>query len=123
MSSLPRLIVQFATGGSVDRYLADNPLPSVVSGDVVTEAGPVDAEGFLEPPPDGEVVIAYPSPEALAREADEVRHVIAGAGPGVEPLVVIIERAEELHEVELAPLVDGAAHTERAVIMRIMGDA
>ena len=118
----PWLIVQFATGGAVDRDLQANPLASVASGQIALEAGPADAHGFLEPPPGGEVVLSYPSPESLRREADEVRHVIARAGRGEEPLVVVVEAAEELREEELVPLVEGAEHSERPVILRIMGD-
>ena len=123
MSLPPRLIVQYASGGSVNRNLAATPLPSAASGDIALEPGPADAEGYLEPPAGGEVVLSYPSPESLRREPDEVRHVIARAGRGEQPLVVVIEAAEELREDELAPLLEAAAHSSRAVILRIMGDA
>jgi hypothetical protein len=45
------------------------------------------------------------------------------AGTGVEPLVVVVEAAEELREDELAAIVDAAGHTSRAVILRILRDA
>jgi hypothetical protein len=121
MAYKPRVIVQPPLGGAVDRQLSEQPLPSVANGDVVVEAGPTDADGHLEALP-GQVVLSLPSPEALQREAGEVRHVIAGAGTGVEPLVVVVEAAEELREEELAALLDAAGHTSRAVILRIIRD-
>jgi hypothetical protein len=69
------------------------------------------------------VVLSLPSPEALEREADEVRRVIGQAGTGIEPLVVVVEAAEELREEELAAVLDGASHTSRAVILRVLRDA
>jgi hypothetical protein len=91
--------------------------------DVVVEVGPTDAQGNLEAPAAGEVVLSVPSPEALAREAGEVRRVIAQAGTGVEPLVVVVEAAEELREDELAAVLEAAGHTSRAVILRIVRGA
>jgi ABC-type Na+ efflux pump permease subunit len=119
MAYQPRLIIQVPRGGAVDRQLSAQPPES----DVVVDAGPTDAEGNLEAAAAGEVVLSIPSPEALAREADEVRRVIAGAGTGVEPLVVVVEVAEELREDELAAIVEAAGHTSRAVILRIVRDA
>jgi hypothetical protein len=123
MVNEPRLIIQLPRGGQVARQLSVQALPSVESGEVVVVGGPTDAEGYLEPPAAGEVVLSVPSPEALAREAGEVRRVIAAAGTGVEPLVVEVEAAEELREDELAAIVEAAGHTSRGVILRIMHDA
>jgi hypothetical protein len=123
MAHQPRLIIQLPRGGAVDRQLSAESPPSVSSGDVVIDAGPTDAEGYLEPSAAGEVVMSVPSPEALARQADEVRHVIDGAGTGVGPLVVVVEAAEELRDDELAPVLEAAGRTSRAVILRVMGDA
>jgi hypothetical protein len=117
----PRLIVQPPRGSAVERQLRAQAPPSVASGEVVVEPGPTDADGRLEALP-GQVVLSLPSPEALEREADEVRRVIGGAGTGIEPLVVVVEAAEELREQELAPLLDASGHTSRAVILRIIGD-
>jgi hypothetical protein len=89
----------------------------------VVEVGPTDSEGVLEPLMAGEVVLSLPSPEGLEREADEVRRVIRQAGTGLEPLVVVIEAAEELRDEELAPLLDAAGHASRAVILRIIRNA
>ena len=68
-------------------------------------------------------MLSVPSPEALAREAREVRRLIADAGTGVEPLIIEVEAAEELHDEELAPVVEAAAHSARAVILRVIRDA
>jgi hypothetical protein len=67
-------------------------------------------------------VLSVPSPEALARDADEVRRVIEGAGTGVEPLVVVVEAADELRDDDLASIVEATGGTSRSVILRIMGD-
>lgn len=122
MAHQPRLIIQLARGGAVDRQLSAQPPQGMASGEVVVDVGPADAEGHLEPPAAGKVVLSVPSPEALAREAGEVRRVIAQAGTGVEPLVVVVEAAEELRDDELAAIVDAAGHTSRPVILRIMRD-
>ncbi len=90
---------------------------------MVVERGPTDEEGVLEPPSAGEVVLSVPSPEALAREADEVRRVIAHAGIGLEPLVVEVEAADELRKEELAAVLEAAAQSTRPVILRIIRNA
>jgi hypothetical protein len=63
------------------------------------------------------------SPEALRREPDEVRDVIRDAPDDREPLVIIVEAAEELREEELGVVLDAAARANRRVIVRIMADA
>jgi hypothetical protein len=118
----PVLILQLARGSAVDRKLGENAPAGVASGEVVIDHGPADSQGHLEAGGPGEVVLSLPSPEGLAREADEVRRVIAGAGSGVEPLVVVIEAAEELREDELGAVVDAARHSSRPVIVRILRD-
>jgi hypothetical protein len=123
MANQPRLILQLPRGGGVDRQLSAQAPQSVASGDVVVEVGLTDAQGNLEPPAAGQVVLSVPSPEALQREAGEVRRVIGQAGTGVEPLVVEVEAAEELREDELAAVLDATSHTSRAVILRIIRDA
>ena len=123
MAHEPSLIVQVPRGSAVQRQLRDHPPSSVAGGEVVVEAGPTDPEGNLEAESAGEVVLSLPSPEALAREAGEVRRVIAQAGTGVEPLVVVIEAAEELRDEELAPALAATAHTSRPVILRVIRDA
>jgi hypothetical protein len=122
MAQQPRLILQLPRGGAVDRQLATDALPSVASGDVIVEAGPTDADGRLEPPSAGQVVLSVPSPEALERDAATVRRVIGQAGTGVDPLVVVVEAAEELREEELSAVLDAASHASRAVILRVIGD-
>jgi hypothetical protein len=118
----PVLILQLARGSAVDRKLGENLPADVASGEVVIDHGPADSQGHLEAGGPGEVVLSLPSPEGLAREADEVHRVIAGAGSGVEPLVVVIEAAEELREDELGAVVDAARHSSRPVIVRILRD-
>jgi hypothetical protein len=120
MNNQPRLIIEVPRGGAVDLQLRAKAPPSVVSGEVVVEVGPTDAEGNLEAPSAGQVVLSVPSPETLAREADEVRRVISQAGTGVEPLVVSVEAAEEIRDDELAAILDATNHTPRAVILRVM---
>lgn len=122
MALQPRLIVQLPSGSAVDRQLQTQTLPSIASGDVAVEHGATDAEGALEAITAGQVVLSVPAPEALERESEQVRRVIVHAGSGVEPLVVVVEAAEELREVELGALLDAAGHTSRAVILRIVRD-
>jgi hypothetical protein len=116
------LIVQVPRGGAVDRQLSAEPPPSVIDGAIVVEAEPPDAQGHLEPPAAGQVVLSVPSPETLARETDEVHRVLAGAGTGVEPLVVVVEAADELREEELGAVVAAAERAPRAVILRVLRD-
>lgn len=95
----------------------------MAAGEVVVEGGPTDEDGNLEAASAGEVVLSVPSPETLSREADVVRRVIARAGAGVEPLVVVVEAAEELREEELAMVIEAAEHTPRPVILRVVRNA
>ena len=122
MAHQPRLIVQVARGGAVAQQLNAEAPPGVAAGEVVVEVGPADAHGHLEPPSAGKVVVSVPSPETLVREAAEVRRAITGAGTGVEPLVVVVEAAEELRDDELTAILDAAAHAPRPVILRILRD-
>ncbi len=123
MADGPALIIQVARGGAVDRQLGPKRPDSVVRGDAVVEAGPADEAGALVAPDHGEVVLSVPSPEALARQADEVRRVIREAGQGVEPLVVVVEAADEVRDEELAAVVEAAKANARPVILRIIRDA
>jgi hypothetical protein len=123
MERLPKLIVEVPRGGEVQRQLAAQPPPSVARGEVVVTSGPTDDEGRLEASAAGQVVLSFPSPEALSREAAVVRRVVAQAGTSTEPVVVVLEAAEELRQEELDALLDAANHTSRAVILRIIGDA
>jgi hypothetical protein len=116
------LIIQFAEGAAVERQLRSVPPSSVARGAAVLAAGPADDRGRLEPPAAGQVVLSVPSPEALARQADDVRRVLDEAGDGVEPLVIVVEAAEELRDDELGPVVDAARRSRRSVILRIAAD-
>ncbi len=122
MAGDPRLIVQLPKGSAVERQLREHAPASVASGQVVVIAGPTDPQGNLEASVAGEVVLSVPSPEALVRDSAEVRRVIGQAGTGVEPLVVVVEAAEELREDELGAVLETAGHTSRAVILRIIRD-
>jgi hypothetical protein len=117
------LIVQLPRDGAVDRQLREDPPQSVTSGQVVIERLPADAQGRLEPPQVGEVVLSVLSPETLSREADQVRRVIEQAAADSEPLVVLVQAAEELRDDELAAVLEAAAHTRRAVLLRVLGSA
>jgi hypothetical protein len=119
----PTLIIELPRGGRVERQLGENPLAAVASGEAVVEPGPTDAEGKLEASAAGEVVLSVPSPEALRHEAAEVRRIVEHAGTGTEPLMLVVEAAEELREDELAAVLDAAEHASRAVILRIVRDA
>jgi hypothetical protein len=81
------------------------------------------AEGRVEFPDLGEVVLAVPSPETLVREADEIRRVIAGAGDGAEPLIVAIEAAHELRQEELDAVLEPARLSPRDVLLRVVSEA
>jgi hypothetical protein len=120
--SEPRLIIQVARGSRLEGQLRSQPPEGVASGMAVIEAGPADEAGGLEAPDVGEVVLSVPSPETLSREPEEVRRVIARAGTGVEPLVVVVEAAEELRQEELAGVLEAADRTRRPVILRIIRD-
>jgi hypothetical protein len=119
----PRLIIELPRGGAVERQLGERPLAAVASGEAVVETGPTDVEGNLEASAAGEVVLSVSSPEALRHEATEVRRVLEHAGTGTEPLLLVVEAAEELREDELAAVVEAAEHAPRPVILRIIRDA
>jgi hypothetical protein len=123
MTSEPGLILQLPRDGAVDRQFRTDPPPSVASGQVVLDQVQREADGRLAPPEAAEIVMSVPSPETLAREPDEVREVIDRASGNHEPLMIIVEAAEELREEELAAVLDATAGTSRRVIVRIMADA
>jgi hypothetical protein len=116
----PTLIIQAPGGGALQRNI-ERQGPD--RDKIVVEFGPTDAAGDLEPPDAGEVVMSVPSPETLTREGDELRRVIARAGTGAEPLVLVVEAAEEIRDEELAPVLDAASRASRPVILRIIRNA
>jgi hypothetical protein len=118
----PSVIVQLPRDSAIDHELRAYPLPSVASGQVVLDHVQPGPDGRLEPPEAGEIVMSVLSPEAL-REQSEVRDVIRQAPAEHEPLVIIVEAAEELREDELAVVVDAAERAHRRVIIRLMADA
>jgi hypothetical protein len=119
---LPRLIIQFPRGSAVERGLRENPPAGSAEGEIVLEAGPTDSEGALEAVA-GQAVLSLPSPEALRRQAEEVHRVLVEAGTGAEPLVVVVQAAQELRADELAVIVAAARHSPRTLILRIIRDA
>jgi hypothetical protein len=123
MADEVELIIQLPRDSAVDRQLSEDPPLSVSSGRVVVERLPADAAGRILPPPAGEVVLSVLSPEALSREAEQVRHVIKRAAANGEPLVVLVQAAEELRDDELAAVLDAAARTRRVVLLRVLGGA
>jgi hypothetical protein len=117
------LIVELASGGAADRNLRAAPPPSVVNGRVVLDHIETDVNGRLDPPPAGEVIFSVPSPEALRRDRQEIDDAIEQAVTGDEPLVIVVEAAEELREDELAAVLDAADRAGRVIILRVMTDA
>lgn len=116
------LIVQVPRGGAVDRNWREELPPSIASGQVIVERLEPEADGTLEPPEAGEVIMSVLSPEAL-REQDDVRDVVKGAPAGETALVIIVEAGEFLREDELAVVLDAAHRAHRLVIVRVMADA
>ncbi len=118
----PRLIIQLPRGGAVERQFAADPPATLSRADVLVESGPTDDEGVLEALTGGQVVFSVPSPEGFERQAEEVRRAIRHAGTGDEPLVIVVQAAEELRDEELSAVVDAAGHTARVVILRVIRD-
>lgn len=114
--------MQVPSGGRAEQQLRADAPPAVADGRVVVQAGPTDSDGRLEAITVGDVVLSVPSPEALRREPDAIRRAVGRAGAGPEPLVVVIQAADELREDELAALLDAAAHAHRPVMVRVIAD-
>jgi len=49
-----------------------------------------------------------------------VRRVISHAGQGAEPLVLVLQAAEELRDEELTTVLSAAEHSARPVILRVI---
>jgi hypothetical protein len=116
------VIVELARDGEVDRNLRADPPPSVVGGRVILAHFAADADGQLEAPEGGEVVLSVLSPESL-RDTEQVENTVLEADTGDEPPVIVVEAAEYLREDELAAVIDVAERLERVIILRIMSDA
>jgi len=117
------LIVQLAPGSLVDQNLRAQAPPSLVSGRVVLDHVEPEEPGRLGPLKAGEVVMSVLSPEALRRDPEQVRDVIRDAPEDRQPLVILVEAAEELREDELVVVADAAASAHRPVILRVMADS
>ena len=63
------------------------------------------------------------SPEALTRDAPEVRDVVSQADDSDEPLTIVVEAGEYLREDELSVVLDAAQRAGRLIILRIVADA
>jgi hypothetical protein len=122
MASQVSVIVELARDGAVDRNLRADPPSSVASGRVVLDHFGSDADGHLEPPGGGEVVLSVLSPEAL-RDRQQVQDVLLQTDTSDEPPVILVEAAEELREDELDAVLDAADRVQRVVILRIMAGA
>jgi hypothetical protein len=107
-------------GSAVEQQLREDPPAVLDQFGVLVQTGVTDAHGVLEPPTGGETVLSVPSPEELARQAEDVHRVLREAGTGTEPLVVVIQAAEALLQEELAPLIEAAARGSRPVIVRVI---
>ena len=123
MPGEPRLIIQVARSSRLETWLDQQPPAALADGKAVVETGPAGGAGELLAPRTGEVVMSVLSPEALARERDQVHRVIGQSGAGSEPLVVVVQAAEELRDEELASVLEAAEQSSRPVILRVMRDA
>jgi hypothetical protein len=113
------LIIQVPTGSALDRTLQEDPPASITSGRAVLEWLPANGEGRILPPEGGRVVLSFLSPEALRREAEQVRREVRQAA-GDEPPVVVLEEAEYLREDELSVLVQAADEAGRTVLLCVL---
>jgi hypothetical protein len=114
------LIIQVPRGSSIDENLRKEPPAGLADRRILVEHLPVGADGTLEPPPAGDIVLTVPSPEALRREPEQVERAILAEGNEGGPLVVLVDGAEYLRDDELEAVVVAAAQTGRVVILRIL---
>jgi hypothetical protein len=120
MADDPVLILQIPAGGALDRALREDPPAVLTGGEVVVERGQTDEQGVLDPPIAGQVVLSVPSPEGLRREAGTLGKVIDRAGTSTEPIVIVVEAADELREDELTAVAAAARRAPRPVILRVI---
>jgi hypothetical protein len=115
----PALILQVPEGSSIEDALRRERPPSVADGAVLVETLAPGPDGRLDAPAAGEVVFSTLGPEGLVRDQESLRRAVDGAGTGSEPLLVVVEGAEELREDELAPVLEVARRSARPVILRV----
>jgi hypothetical protein len=118
MDADPALIVQVPRGSAIEQQLQAEPPRAFADDDVLVQSAAADAEGTLEELA-GEVVLSVPSPEELARHADDLERVLRDPGTGTAPLVILVEAAEVLQEEEAAAVLAAARRAPRPVILRI----
>jgi hypothetical protein len=115
-----KLLLQAPRGGRLERQFRSDP-PAGADEVVLYPVDP-SRSGRIEPPTPGKLVFSAPSPEELPREREGLRRAVAAAGAGDEPLVIAVEAASELQPDELRAALDAAAHSERPVILAVLGD-
>lgn len=104
----------------MERQLRERPPAATRADGVVVETGVTDEQGNLQPPLAGEIVLTVAAPEALPRQSGDARRVLDDAGAGIEPLVIVVEAAEELSEEQLGPVIAAAERAPRPVILRVI---
>jgi hypothetical protein len=119
MADEPALIVQVPRGSASEKQLRNQPPSAFAGEDVLVQTGPTDEEGTLEEMA-GQVVLSIPSPQELARHAQDLERVLRGPGTGTAPLVIVVEAAEELEEHEAEDVLAAARRAPRPVILRVI---
>jgi hypothetical protein len=117
------LIVQVPRGGAVDRNWREDTPPGIASHEVIVERLPAGADGRLDQPEAGQIVMSVLSPETFSAEPEQVQGAVGGAPAGEQALVILVEAAEYLREDELAVVLGAAKRSHRLVILRVMADA
>ena len=115
---MPALIVRVPRDSKVERQLRSAPPAEPIALDVAI----AEPSGRLEPPAEGTVLYALPSPEGLVRERDEIHRAIAAAGSVEDPLIILLEAASELRDDELGAAIEAAGRTARPVMLVVLGD-
>jgi hypothetical protein len=113
------LIIQVPAGSLLDTQLSKLPPPSAADRRVVIEPVQPGADGRIEAPEAGRVVLSFLSPEDLRRESDQINREFS-LNIGSEPPVVVIQVAEELREDQLVILLQAAEQAKRPVILCVL---
>jgi hypothetical protein len=113
------LIIQLPAGSALDLQLQKEPPPSAADRRVVIEPIAPGADGRIEPPEAGRVVLSFLSPEDLRREAEQISREFS-LNTGSEPPVVVLQVAEELREDQLGILLQAAELAKRVVLLCVL---